>query len=307
MVFARSLARTGLGMVLFVSMLSSAADESSKAQSAAVSSVIANASVATAATNVVETSPVVSSGRISPTNAPTPILAQPDTVRSNLLSTVTRAADVPQQASTSELHSNLPVPVVSAQSSTKDTNSEVSSLSGVSSKPLPSTSDPSSASQLPTKTTVSMSVLMHQLSNDLLLANSRLTNLLQAVTRQEERASAFAFYRDAILTPRVALWMTSIVLLSIVVWLLAQLWRTFRTGERPGVETYWGGLAGGVGGWRVTKSLVLLALIVFFTLVTVAMVIRVQPGIATAAQSGSEKTDAGNATTKPVNARAPAQ
>ncbi|WP_416896262.1 MAG: hypothetical protein ACMVY4_12010 [Minwuia sp.] len=51
----------------------------------------------------------------------------------------------------------------------------------------------------------------------------------------------------------------------VFVWLLLR-------GEPVGIESHWGGIGGGVGGWRVTAPLVFLLLTLFFGGATAAVV-----------------------------------
>ncbi len=64
----------------------------------------------------------------------------------------------------------------------------------------------------------------------------------------------------------------SVLFAGIAIVFLARFVRSLESGEPLGIESHWGGLGGGVGGWRISRPIVyLLPAIVFAALTAVAM------------------------------------
>lgn len=64
----------------------------------------------------------------------------------------------------------------------------------------------------------------------------------------------------------------SVLFAGITIVFLARFIRSLESGEPLGIESHWGGLGGGVGGWRISRPIVyLLSVITFAALTAVAM------------------------------------
>ena len=74
---------------------------------------------------------------------------------------------------------------------------------------------------------------------------------------------SLAFLPQALADPAMLRWIGALVLLVVMLVLLREFVRTVRE-DPPSVDTHWGGIGGGLGGWRISPSLAYLIAIIAF-------------------------------------------